>query len=108
MMTKETGTWRVLITDDEFAETAATLGSRYEGLELLCPTEGQELRELCDSQVDVLISQFVPVDKDLLNQLSGLKMVVKLWTNFKNIDADEVRGRGLTTASSPVVSIVPI
>lgn len=100
-MAKDNGTWRVLIADDEFTATAATLGERFEQIELLCPAEGQELRALVDGKVDVLISQFIPVDADLLDDLSGLQAVIKLGTNYKNVDAGAVRERKLTFASVP-------
>ena len=101
MVNNKTGTWRVLITDEEYAATTATLGDRFEQLELLCPEEGQALDALVDDRIDALISQFVPVKADLLDELSGLKAVIKLGSNYKNIDAEAVRSRNLTFASVP-------
>jgi phosphoglycerate dehydrogenase-like enzyme len=101
MAMNDNGTLRVMIADDEYAATAATLGDRFEQLELLCPAEGQELPVVADGKADVLITQFVPVDGALLDDLSGLRAVIKMGSNYKNIDANAVRERNLIFASVP-------
>ncbi|MEM7112490.1 MAG: NAD(P)-dependent oxidoreductase [Chloroflexota bacterium] len=93
--------WKVLIADSEFADAAAELSSRFDRLELICATAENDVHALATPDVDVLITQFVPVDQPLLDRLSGLSTLLKLGRNYYNVDVEAVRSRDLTFVCVP-------
>lgn len=101
MSSSAEGRQKILITDAEFAATAADLAGSYPQFELICATEDQSAAELAAGDVAGVISQFEPVDADLLAKLNDLKAVLKLGRSYHNIDIDVVRGRNLIFGSVP-------
>lgn len=91
-----TGTQRVLVLDAEFEDAAKDLAPQFPSLEIACGTEGLSDTQTCDA----VISQFEPVDKALLDKVSP-RVILKMGQNYYNIDADEVRSRGLSLAAVP-------
>ena len=92
---------KVLITDAEFAATAADLTAAFPQFELVCATQDQSATALAAGDVGALITQAVTVDGGLLAALDGLKVVVKMGRSYHNIDVDALRARGLTLAIAP-------
>jgi len=93
--------WRILITDDEYASSIPEVAARFENLELICADETHDARTLASGEFDGLVTQFVPVDRPLLEAMSGLHVVLKMGRNYYNVDVDAVRERGLIFASAP-------
>ena len=97
----EKKSWKILIADSEYADSAAELAAEFAGLDLLCPHDKQAAAELAASDIDGLIAQTAPVDEELLGELDSLRAVVKLGRSYDNIDAAAVRRRRLTFACVP-------
>ena len=97
----EKKSWKILIADSEYADSAAELAAEFAGLDLLCPHDEQAAAELAASDIDGLIAQTAPVDEEMLGELDSLRAVVKLGRSYDNIDAAAVRRRRLTFACVP-------
>lgn len=93
--------WRVLMADSDYCETICGLAPEFEGLKLSCPEEPSELATLASDDVDALVVDAHMVDRDLLESLGGLQLVVKMGRNTYNVDSEAVRERGITFASVP-------
>lgn len=92
---------RVLIADAEYAPSVPKVAPQFARLELVCVDETRDVRALAAGGCDALITQFAPVDRELLNAMDGLRLVLKMGRSYFNVDAAAVRERGLTFASSP-------
>jgi phosphoglycerate dehydrogenase-like enzyme len=93
--------WRVLITDSLYASSVPEVATRFENLEIVCPDETHDVRALAAGQFDGLMTQFEPVDRSLLESVSGLSVVLKMGRNYYNVDVGAVRERGLIFALAP-------
>lgn len=93
--------WRILITDNEYASSIPEVAARFENLEIVCADKTHDVRTLASGQFEGLVTQFVPVDRSLLETISGLRVVLKMGRNYYNVDVDAVRERGLIFASAP-------
>lgn len=94
--------WRILITDSEFASTIPDIATRFENMKLICTDEAHDVRMIAsENEFDGLITQFVPVDKSLLDSMKGLRVVLKMGRNYYNVDVNAARERGLTFALIP-------
>ncbi|MEM7801490.1 MAG: NAD(P)-dependent oxidoreductase [Chloroflexota bacterium] len=93
--------WKVLITDDEFADAAASVGPNFGNMELVCATAEHDAQSLAADDIDAVITQFVSVDQPLLDRLPGLTTILKMGRNYYNVDVDAVRARNLTFGCVP-------
>src|SRR5688500_9363487 len=92
---------QVLVTDPEFAPVIPRMASRFEGLALRYAEDGQDPSRLASDAISVLVTQAHPVDRSLLDRLTGLRIVLKMGRNYQNIDAQAVRERDVVFASVP-------
>ena len=92
---------RILIADSEFAPSVPKVAPQFAGLELVGAEETRDARALAGGGFDALITQFAPVDRELLAAMDGLRLVLKMGRSYHNVDAAAVRERGLAFAASP-------
>lgn len=95
------GSWRILITDDEYASSILEVAARFESLTLVCPDKTHDVRTLASGEFDGLVTQFVSIERSLLASIRGLRVVLKMGRNYSNVDVDAVREQGLIFASVP-------
>jgi len=93
--------WRILIADDEYANSIPEVAARFESLDLVCADETHNVRTLASGEFDGLVTQFVLVDHSLLESISGLRVVLKMGRSYYNVGVDAVRERELIFASVP-------
>jgi lactate dehydrogenase-like 2-hydroxyacid dehydrogenase len=91
----------VLVADPEFATVIPRLAPRFASLALRFADDGQDPSSLADGAISVLVTQAYPVDRSLLQELSGLSLVLKMGRNYHNVDAQAVRERNVKFVSVP-------
>ena len=97
-----TETVNTLVLDREFSETVGELSAGYPELRLSCPSETDDPVELAGTQpFQCLITKVAPVDRDLLDKLPGLKLLLKMGRRYTNVDLEAVRDREIPFACSP-------
>ena len=92
---------KILIADNEYEGVVAQISAEFPELELVSASETQNAHALANDDVVGLIVQTTTVDKDLLDKLNNLRVILKLGRSYYNIDVDVVRERGLTLACAP-------
>ena len=97
----QNGRWRILIADDEFADTVPEVAANFSTLDIVSATEERAAHTLASDEFAGVIVQSVSLQAQLLEALPGLKVVLKLGRNFENVAVDAVRARGLTFACVP-------
>ena len=100
-MSDEKTSWKILITDPDYASTVEQIADDFPQLDLVCATDEQDAHALASGDVDGLVTQTASVDGDLLGKLGNLKAVLKLGRSYYNVDVEAVRGRNLTFACAP-------
>ena len=93
--------WRVLIADASYAASIPEVAARFENMDLVCADDIHPVQSLASGQFDGLITQFEPVDRTLLEAISGLRVVLKMGRSFYNVDVQAVRERGFIFAAVP-------
>ncbi len=101
MMSDQKTSWKILITDSDYASTVDQITSDFPQLELVCATDSQDVQALASGDIDGLVTQTASVDSALLGKLVNLKAVLKLGRSYTNVDVEAVRGRNLTFACAP-------
>lgn len=93
--------WKILITDSEYASVVEQVESNFPELELVCATDAQDAQELASDEFMGLVSQTAPVSAELLSQLNKLQTVLKIGRSYYNVDVQAVRERDLIFACAP-------
>ena len=93
--------WRVLVADPGSAGAIPDVAPQFENLDLVGADESNAASALAGPGIEALITGTDPVDATLLGDLPDLRVVLKMGRSYHNVDAQAVRARGLTFASSP-------
>lgn len=91
---------RVLVLDDEFADTIAAVADRFPDFEILTYRSAQTEPDAL-AVTRAVITQFEPVDEQLLGAMPELRAVLKMGRNYYNIDMAALRRRELAFAATP-------
>jgi phosphoglycerate dehydrogenase-like enzyme len=101
MSTNDGKGYRVLITDSDYGDTVSEIAADFPALELVCPEDSGEFKDVASDDFDAVVVDKETVDADLLEDLGGVNLVLKMGRSYYNVDARAVRQRGITFASVP-------
>ena len=94
-------TKKVLVLDSEFYDFTADVAAKFDGYEIVCPKTADEIPDLVKKGADIVISKMAPVTAGMLDEIPGLKMLMKMGRSYFNIDVEAVRAKGLKMYCTP-------
>lgn len=92
---------KILITEPAYDAVVADVAADFPDFELLCATDEMPTSELAAPDIAGLVTQTANVDKELLQKLDNLQVVLKVGRSYFNVDVDAVREKSLTLACAP-------
>ncbi|MEM6528849.1 MAG: NAD(P)-dependent oxidoreductase [Chloroflexota bacterium] len=92
---------KILMTEPDYAATAADLASDFPDMELVCASDEMPIAQLTTPDVVGVVAQTAHIDETLLGKLDGLQVILKVGRSYHNVDVDAVRTRNLTLACVP-------
>jgi D-3-phosphoglycerate dehydrogenase len=96
---------KVVITDHNFPtiererRVIESAGFQLEQIQLICKTEDDVIRTCKDA--DVLIVQWAPITRKVLEALPRMKCIVRYGVGVNNFDLDAAKDLGVTAANVP-------
>lgn len=92
---------RVLILDPEFFDFLSEVKNKFPDYDLICPRTENELNSLLLNNYDVIISKTAKVTSQMIDQISGIQMIMKMGRSYHNIDTVYARSKKIKLYCTP-------
>lgn len=92
---------RVLVIDPEFFDFLPEVKSKFPDYELICPKTAENLSSLLSKNYEVIISKTEKVTSQMIDQVTGLQMIMKMGRSYHNIDTAYARLKKISLYCTP-------